>query len=239
MKKRNAGENIIVRNSSWTFGGDVAKKFDSHIKKSIPFYKESHNLICRISDYFLKDNSVFYEIGVSTGELFRKVAKRHSNKKIEFIGIDSEERMIKKAKTKIKKSKFIKLKSADITKIKKLKKSNLIVSHYCIQFIPIFERQKLIKKIYNSLNNNGCFIMFEKIRSHNPRFQDISTNIYTDFKLEQGYTPEEIIVKNNSLKGVLEPSTSKKNIEYLKEAGFKQIEIIFTYVPFQGIMAIK
>ena len=65
--------------------------------------------------------------------------------------------------------------------------------------------------------------MFEKIRSHNPRLQDISTNLYTDFKLEKGYSPEEIIGKNNSLKGVREPSTSKTNIEYLKKAGFRHI----------------
>ena len=57
QKKKNAGENIIVKNSSWTFGGDVANKFDQHVRRSIPYYDEGHALICRISDFFINNNS--------------------------------------------------------------------------------------------------------------------------------------------------------------------------------------
>ena len=65
------------------------------------------------------------------------------------------------------------------------------------------------------------------------------TKMYTDFKLEHGYTPAEIIAKLRSLKGVLEPNLTNDNINLLKKAGFKEIETIFNYVPFEGIMAIK
>ena len=69
--------------------------------------------------------------------------------------------------------------------------------------------------------------------------QDIGSTIYTDFKLEQGYTPDEIIAKLRSLKGVLEPNLSSENQKILKKAGFKKIITIFNYIPFEGIMTIK
>ena len=47
--------------------------------------------------------------------------------------------------------------------------------------------------------------MFEKIRANDARFQDIFSIIYNDFKLKNGYSPDEIINKTKSLKGVLEP----------------------------------
>lgn len=236
--KTSAGENIKVLNSSWTFGGNVANKFNAHVERSIPFYNEGHALICRISDFFLKNKSTCFELGSSTGTLLKKLAVRHKNKNINFIGVDSEINMVKKSKKELKKFKNIFIKKGDITKYK-LKESNLIISYYCIQFVPINKRQKLISDIYKSLNKGGCFLFFEKIRMKNSKLQDISSTIYTDFKLEHGYTPAEIIAKLRSLKGVLEPNLTNENINLLKKAGFKEIETIFNYIPFEGIMAIK
>ena len=56
----------MAKSSSWTFGKS-SKKFDEHIKKSVPFYEESHNLICNLSDFFLHESSIVYDIGSSTG----------------------------------------------------------------------------------------------------------------------------------------------------------------------------
>ena len=83
------------------------------------------------------------------------------------------------------------------------------------------------------------FLYFEKTRGNDTRFQDIWTAIYSDFKIEQGYSPEEIINKNRSLKGVLEPFSMKGNFELLKRSGFEDIATIFKYVPFAGIISIK
>ena len=60
------------------------KKFDSHIKKSVPLYIESHNLGANLSDFFLKENSKCYDLDCSTETLIRKISERH-NKKLNFI----------------------------------------------------------------------------------------------------------------------------------------------------------
>jgi len=77
------------------------------------------------------------------------------------------------------------------------------------------------------------------VRANDARFQDITTSLYNEFKIEQGYTAEEIFTKSRSLKGVLEPFSTQGNIDMLKRAGFVDILGIFKYLSFEGFLAIK
>ena len=89
-----AKKNIILKNASWTFSGNVAKSFDSHITKSVPFYNKIHELGLDISDFFLQENSKVLDIGCSTGSFARKLQQKNRNKKLKIIAIDTEKIMI-------------------------------------------------------------------------------------------------------------------------------------------------
>ena len=154
------------------------------------------------------------------------------------VGIDIEPSMIKQAKKEISNTKNIKLIADDIN-LYPYEKSDFIVSYYTIQFIPLHLRQELINKIYESLNWGGAFIMFEKVRASDARFQDYISAMYTDYKLEQNYTPDEIIVKGRSLKGVLEPFSTQGNLDLLKRAGFEDMMSVMKWNCFEGFLAIK
>ena len=71
------------------------------------------------------------------------------------------------------------------------------------------------------------------------RFQDILTQTYSEYKLSQGFSSNEIISKSRSLKGVLEPFSTYGNIQLLKRSGFKDIMTVFKYGCFEGFLAIK
>ena len=43
---------ILKPFGAWDFKQDVAKNFYSHINKSVPLYKEGHELILKLSDFF-------------------------------------------------------------------------------------------------------------------------------------------------------------------------------------------
>jgi tRNA (cmo5U34)-methyltransferase len=232
------GDKISAENSNWSFGGEVYKNFDSHVQKSVPQYFEGQKIVEQISDFFVPNGSLVYDIGCSTGTLIEKLAKRHNNKSIQFIGCDIEKGMVSAAKDKCKKYKNIKIIKDSITNLQ-LKSSNLIISYYTIQFIHPNVRQDIFNKIYKSLNWGGAFIFFEKVRAPDARFQDISSLIYNEFKLDQGYSAEEIIGKSRSLKGVLEPFSTQGNIDLALRSGFKDITTVFKYVCFEGFLAIK
>jgi tRNA (cmo5U34)-methyltransferase len=238
------GDNISADRGNWTFGGDTPKNFDAHVSKSVPLYEEGHQLICDICDYFVKSDSLVYEIGCSTGTLTYKVAQHNMHKEgARFIGTDVVDEMIQQAE--LKRSQIpaadklnIKFVKEDVMEME-LEPADLIICYYTVQFIHPSIRQAVIDKFYQSLNWGGALLLFEKVRGADARFQDILTGLYTDYKLRMGYTPDDIVGKSRSLKGVLEPFSSRANIAMLERAGFCDINTVQKYICFEGFLAIK
>lgn len=231
------GENIQAQNGNWTFKGQTAKNFNQHVNRSIPYYTQGHDLIVKLSDYFIKSDSKAYDLGVSTGELLSKLATHH-HKSVQWIGIDCEADMLNQAKDTLQAYDNINLNQANIC-LEKFEPCDMQISYYTMQFIAPRYRQELFNKIYKSLNWGGAFVLFEKVRGPDARFQDIFTGLYTDYKLEQGYGADEIINKSRSLKGVLEPFSEQGNLDLLRRAGFTDISCVFRYLCFAGFVAIK
>lgn len=233
------GDNIKTERANWDFSGNVADTFIEHVRRSVPYYDDGHDLICYLSDFFCLNDSTCYELGVSTGELIKKLALYNEHKPgTEWVGIDKESNMVAKAKEYCKDVKNIELCCDDVL-LYDYKKSDFIVSYYCIQFIPPRNRQDFLNKIYESLNWGGAFVMFEKVRGSDARFQDMMMSLYNDFKKRKGFSPDEILNKTNSLKGVLEPFSDEGNLGLLRRAGFTDIMTVMKYVCFEGFLAIK
>jgi len=232
-----SGDEIEAQNANWKFNGSMVEHFEEHVSKSVPLYNEGHELIVKLSDYFVKDDSTCYELGSSAGTLINKLSKAHNFRGSKFIGIEIEEDMVTKA-NELYKNENLSFVCDDMTTVN-LDKADLIVSYYTIQFIHPKLRQQLINKIYESLNWGGAFIFYEKVRANDARFQDIISNLYMEYKLDQGYSSDEIIGKAKSLKGVLEPFSTQGNIDMLKRAGFVDILSVQKYMNFEGFLVIK
>jgi len=241
MKKKyfKTGDNINKKNSNWSFKGNVYKNFDAHINKSVPLYSETHELFLKLSDFFLQKESKIVDIGCSTGTFLSNLYDRHkqNDKRLKFVGVDNTKEMSRFCKKRYRNKKILFI-NKEVENYK-FEKCCIISSFYTIQFISPKKRQFLINKIFDGLNWGGAFFFIEKVRGSDARFQDILNQIYTEYKLSKGYTPGEIINKSRSLKGILEPFSTKGNIDLLKRAGFKDIISIFKYACFEGFLAIK
>ena len=233
------GQKITAENAGWTFGGNVPDTFVDHIRLSVPLYDMGHDLVCQVSDFFIHNDSIAYEIGTSTGELLRKLAEHHKAKPgARWVGYDVEPAMVEAAKKHCADVPNITILHED-ARLAEMEKADLIVSYYTMQFVPPRYRQELFDKIYDTLNWGGAFIMFEKVRGPDARFQDILTQLYNDFKLRNGFNGEEIVEKTRSLKGVLEPFSTQGNLDLLGRAGFEDVTTIQKYLCFEGFLAIK
>ena len=84
------GNEIVIQNGiQWSFCNGVAQHFDVHVRQSIPLYDEGHDLVCHLSDFFIRDHSLCYNLGSATGNLIGKLYQRHKSKKeVRFIGIE-------------------------------------------------------------------------------------------------------------------------------------------------------
>lgn len=116
---------------------------------------------------------------------------------------------------------------------------DFIVAYYTVQFVAPRRRQQLVDALFRALNWGGALLLFEKVRAPDARFQDIASALYVDFKRENGYSPEEILGKADSLRGALEPFSTNGNLDILRRAGFVDIMTVYKHICFEGFLAIK
>ena len=138
---------------TWRFDNKVAKKFDTHVNQSIPHYLDLQNYTVKLSEWFLKDDTLVYDLGCSTGETIKQILNLNISTKFSIVGFDNSQKMIELAKKKVlnlkSKNKKVKIefKHKDINKIK-LKKSNLIISVLLFPFLNLedFDATKSLSK---------------------------------------------------------------------------------------------
>lgn len=227
-----------VRAGQWRFDGDVPSRFDAHIRRSVPFYEAGHGLIAQLSDFFVGPDALVYELGCATGTLTRLLGERTRDRRARVLGFDLEPAMIAIARERCRGLANVEVAVGDVAALE-LAPADMVVAYYTLQFLPPRARQGIVDRIYAALGQGGALLLFEKVRAPDARFQDLMAQLYTDFKLAQGFGEQEIIAKALSLRGVLEPFSSEANLDLMRRAGFADIMSVFKYVCFEGFLAIK
>jgi len=87
---------------TWRFNDNVAENFDKHVNQSIPHYKDIQQYVTSLSEWFIKDNTIIYDLGCSTGETIKNICKLKVSTNFKIIGYDNSNKMISLAKKKIK-----------------------------------------------------------------------------------------------------------------------------------------
>lgn len=239
LEHATVGDGIVASNAAWTFAGPMVDGFDEHVRRSVPMYDVGHDLVGKISDFFVHSDSRVYDLGTSLGTVLDGLVARHAHRpEVQWIGIDAEESMAARARTRLAGHDSVRIETADLVTCD-LEPADFVVSYYCLQFVAPKHRQDVVTKIYDALEWGGAFLWFEKVRGCDARFQDIFSLLYADFKLEQGFTADEVIGKSRSLKGVLEPFSSEGNRGMLERAGFVDVITVFKYLCFEGVLAVK
>jgi len=231
--------------SKFEFNQEVAKVFDDMVSRSVPFYHEIHAMIQDMAQKYMpipnSGKPRIYDLGCSTGSTFLLIDQALQSKKLSphYIGIDNSPSMLKQCEKKIKKKiANFDLICGDIEKIK-LRPCEMVIMNYTLQFIPPRNRITLLQSIYTALKKGGILIMSEKILLDNPLLQNITTDLYYDFKRRNGYSELEISRKREALENVLIPWQPKKHLKNLHKAGFTNSDMLFRWYNFASFVGIK
>ena len=220
------------------FDDEVAAVFDDMLERSVPFYKESQ----KITKFFVLKNltqgATLYDLGCSTATLLLDI-HRSLKYKATLIGLDNSQAMLAQARRKIEVFQAdIEVKEADILEYD-YTMADVFVSNYTLQFIRPLVREKLVRKIADSLNKEGVFVFSEKVISHHSKLNKDLIECYYDFKKEQGYSEYEIMQKREALENVLVPYSEQENITMALENGFSHCEVVFRWANFATFIAVK
>ena len=231
--------NTVVED--FTFNDNVAEIFDDMLNRSIPFYGPVIDGMAELTRLFARPGVTVYDLGCSTGTTLLELARRLPEKNLRFTGIDNAPAMIDKAKRKSEMystGSSITFLQDDITGVD-LPHAGVILCNYTLQFIRPMVRPQFIRRIYDSLPDNGLLFLSEKVINHDKKLNRTFINIYHSFKRQQGYSELEISAKREALENVLVPFSIEENMDLVTQAGFTSVEPFFQWFNFVSFIAIK
>ena len=224
--------------AKFSFNKEVASVFDDMLPRSVPYYNDNISLIANL----LEGKKAICDLGCSTGNLLLYLAQKFPQTAL--FGVDNSAPMLDIARAKASaygaKVHFIKADILDFDfKVPQGTQFDAIVSNYTMQFIRPQKRESLCKKICDSLQKNGAFVMSEKLVCENAWLDKKLIDIYHAFKAQNGYSKTEISKKREALENILIPFSENENVAMLKGAGFGAVEVVFRFGNFATFIALK
>lgn len=230
----------------WEFDEAVADCFENMLERSIPQYFTMRSAVSDLAYETIvtsprKETFQILDVGCSDGLMLEQLVQRFEEYGCGYYyGVDVSEPMLKKARQRFIKNDKVKIINHDVSEKILGGPYDIVTSVLTLQFIPINYRQQIIQNIYNSLSGvRGTFLMVEKVLGNTANINTLFVNEYHKYKELHGYSKDQIERKRLSLEGVLVPVTNDWNIDLLKQAGFKQVDVFWRWMNFVGYIAIK
>ncbi len=239
IKKDNVYNNPLEQIVDFKFDEKVANVFEDMLKRSIPGYALSINLIGLLTrKYFIADTNC-YDLGSSLGASSLAIFENIKQMKGKIFAVDNSKEMINRSKAYLKSNENVEivLLNEDILQTK-IENASIVVLNYTLQFIPKEKRDLLIQQIYNGLVEGGILIISEKL-NFEQKENELMTNLYYDFKKMNGYSEMEISQKREALENVLIPETLEIHRERIYKIGFSDFYLWFRAFNFASFFAIK
>ena len=223
------------------FDKTVVDVFSDMIKRSVPGYENIVEMIGVLTQAHAQENSHCYDLGCSLGASTLSIIHNLGNTNCRVIGVDNSHAMVEKCANNLNKINTpvdYQIICDDVLNIE-FEPSSIFVLNFTLQFIPLEQRDALLKKIVNALLPGGILILSEKIQFPDEFKNHLFTDIHHAFKKSQGYSDLEIAQKRNALENVLIPETTDAHLNRLRRAGFEHAELWFQCLNFTSFLAIK
>jgi len=222
------------------FDENVANVFSDMIRRSVPGYESIITMLGVFAENYVQSNSNIYDLGCSLGAATLSMRSRLHNKNCQMIAIDNSSAMVEKCQMNINATSGpdVQVICDDIREVD-IKSASLAVLNFTLQFLPVDDRDLLLRKVADNMLPGGAVILSEKITFEDEKECELNKELHLAFKKANGYSELEIAQKRSAIENVLIPETIDTHLQRLKLAGFSQAEIWFQCFNFVSIIAIK
>jgi tRNA (cmo5U34)-methyltransferase len=207
---------------------EVAEHYDHQRESLIPCFHDLYNITVDLAQS-KKPKPKILDIGAGTGLLTKFLFEKYPEG--EFTLIDMSEKMLKVAKSRFESFDNFEYIIADYTTHDFNDSFDLIVSSLSIHHLEDDDKEKLYKKIYNSLNPEGIFLNADQV-------------IGSTHTLDKDYQMNWMKIINNSDLSESEktaaaermkfdkPATLEDNLKWLGNCGFEDVDVYYKYYNF-------
>ncbi|MDQ6951645.1 MAG: carboxy-S-adenosyl-L-methionine synthase CmoA [Mariprofundales bacterium] len=226
----------------FSFDDNVASVFPDMIRRSVPGYELTLEMISVLAEQFARDDSQMYDLGCSLGATslaMRAGAAQHTNCRI--IAVDNSPAMLSHCRNHLTNQPDtipIHLVCADINDVA-INNASLVILNFTLQFIPHQQRLPLLRAIRCGLNPGGVLLVSEKVTFEDSIVAQNQMLLHEAFKRHQGYSELEISRKRQALEDVLVPDSLEQHHHRLNLAGFARTLTWFQCFNFASFLAYR
>jgi tRNA (cmo5U34)-methyltransferase len=225
---------------AFEFNAQVADVFENMIERSVPGYRLALDTIALLTERYAQPETNCYDLGCSLGAATLRI-RQQLPASCHVIGVDISKDMVARCLTNVGRDHSqatIEIRLQDLRDTQ-IKNASVVVLNFTLQFVPDVDRDQVLKRISDGLNDNGVMVLCEKISFDDSEEQRLLETLYYDFKRLNGYSDLEIAQKRAALENVLVPNTCAALRQRALEAGFKRVDTIMQCLNFVALLATK
>jgi len=226
-----------IHSNGFVFDDTVARVFADMIKRSVPGYAQTLQMVELLAHEYAQSGSRLYDLGCSLGAATMALSRGAAGQQCAIIGVDNSPAMVERCKHSLKGA-AVDILCQDILDTD-IQDASVVVLNFVLQFVKQAQRPGLITRIYQGMNPGGVLILSEKCAFDDAGEQQRQTELHEAFKRAQGYSDMEISRKRTALEHILIPETQGAHHKRLQQAGFSAAYTWFQCFNFVSMIAIK
>ena len=226
---------------SFEFNADVAEVFPDMLRRSIPGYAASIQAIGTLASRYVQPGTRCYDLGCSLGAATLAMRQNISVPGCQIVAVDLAPAMIARCREIIAADDSdvdVSIVEDDVRQIV-IEQASMVVMNYTLKFLSLEERDAMIDKIFDGLNDGGIFVLSEKVVDEDEEVEALLVQMHHEFKRQNAYSALEISRKRTALENVLIPESIATHRARLGNAGFRHVGVWLRQFNFVSIIATK
>lgn len=207
---------------------EEAKEFDSVILKLIPYYNEMITSISLAIPFQTNASIKVLDLGCGTGNVTKVIKERFPEAQITCV--DIAENMIEMARLKLSEYDNIEYKIIDFSELCFTNEYNVVVSSLALHHLKNdVDKKKVYNMIYDALQDGGVFYTADTVLGSNNYLSNINLKKWREYMLKSISSDE---VEGKWLRTHYEedfPAALIDQLDWLREIGFKDVDVIWKY----------
>lgn len=226
---------------TFEFNDSVAEVFTDMLKRSVPGYEASLEAIATLARRYGRAGTRCYDLGCSLGASTLAMRRNIVEPDCEIVAVDLSPAMIDRCRKIVDADDTdlpVSIRVEDVRDVA-IEHASLVVLNYTLQFVPVNDRTRLVRRIYDGLIDGGVLILSEKVVDEDPAIEGLLIELHHEFKSANSYSDLEIARKRMALEEVLIPESTAAHLERLTDAGFNHRSVWLKHFNFVSILAIR
>ena len=227
------------------FNDNVAAVFPDMLQRSIPGYAASIEAIGSLAARYVKPGTRCYDLGCSLGAATLAMRQGIDVPGCRIVAVDVAPAMIARCREIIAEDDRLNAPATGVIVVEddirnvEILNASMVVLNYTLQFLAPEDRDDMIGRIYQGMNEGGLIVLSEKVVDENPHMESLLVDLHHEHKRRNQYSSLEIARKRAALENVLVPETVRSHRMRLERAGFAHTAVWLRYFNFVSIIAIR